>query len=160
MKVRSALTCVIGCFALAAPAKAGTLGPRTASSLVNAMATTQSSPACGNCPGKAFDTMIVSDGTEVPFSIPAGQVFVVTHFEWGSSGGVPSTLEGGLVSVDSGTSCAQFALRSESIADASGNAAGQLALTDGIAVKSGKSLCLLLAGSGSGKLYGYFANDR
>jgi hypothetical protein len=140
---------------------AGTLAPAKPSDLVTVFGNTTA--GCPTLFGAfAVTSQQVSDGSPTAFSIPAGQVLVITSWDWKSSGGGAAaaatwatlytvTPSGGArISDGNGTS------------DGSGSAAGTTIIPSGFAMKSGENLCFTTGGSGVGYVlvHGFLTKDK
>lgn len=93
-----------------------------------------------------FGDRLLPNGTRVPFTIPAGQVLVITSYDWVIEG---STQINGTV----WTTVALFdgtgnvsALSSGAAADSIGRAAGNTAVPNGVVVKPGTAMCFNFVG--------------
>ena len=109
--------------------------------------------------GRLFEVQHSADGISVPFSIPPGQVLVVTGFDWSVTGTSGSTVSA-FLTIDTGTAF-QEAFSDGALADSSGLATKSV-LVPNLIVKSGPRLC---AGAGGGALvgalvHGFLAKDK
>jgi hypothetical protein len=149
------------------PATAAALAPSKPSQLVAVT-------ALGTCPlgftTALFDTLVKGDGTTAPFSIPAGEVLVITDLTVVVDGKTPGdTIDAG---VFAGTSASSRSLIFFENITAGPSGAVTLSATfpTGIVVKSGTSLCPIArdntGGSGTpavfagGSLHGFLTKDK
>ena len=70
---------------LATTGEAASLAPSKPSQVMTILQSAAQG-ACSSSDHDEFDTQIAGNGSLSPFSIPAGMVFVVTSFEWWSTG--------------------------------------------------------------------------
>jgi hypothetical protein len=164
MKIRSFLTSLI-LLAIAGLAWAGDLAPKKASDIVVLDATLGFVDPQPPCPaGSRFiNTRTLSDDSVEPFSIPEGQVLVITSADFYAEQGVPdrnyefqifATGPGGPLVAANGK------------ADASGQVVAAITIPSGVVIKSGVDLC---ASAGSlavpnipsfVRVHGFFAKDK
>jgi hypothetical protein len=140
-----------------APFAASALAPKRASDLVTLVAEGE-----GECPlgGHAFDTRVLSDGSQVPFAMPPGRVLVVTGFDFVIGGAPPGAATSVVVNQQpAGTKNASPVLQADGVASASGFIAGGVTSNPGVAVSGGVPLCILPAAAG-GVLHGFLAKDK
>ena len=123
----------------------------------------------GSCPlgftTDLFDTLVKGDGTKAPFSIPAGQVLVITDLTVFA----PGKTAGGTVQVQVvvGTAAtSQFSIVTANVtANASGGVGFAATFPTGIVVKSGASICPVAFDGTSnvaagGSLHGFLTKDK
>jgi hypothetical protein len=149
----------------AATASAGGLAPKRASDLVTLI----SDPSTPICPGTSvphsFADRLLPDGTRVAFSIPSGQVLVITSYDWIVEGSSEAnrTVWTGVGVFDVAMNQNRLALTSSAGADGTGRAAGSTTAPAGIAVTSGAAMCLDYVGGASAAyatLHGFLATDK
>ncbi|MFI5364317.1 MAG: hypothetical protein ACHQ4J_01715 [Candidatus Binatia bacterium] len=102
---------------------------------------------------------MAEDGTASTFSIPSGQVLVVTSIDWGRC--VGSGAANNLVSLtpySAGPGAGAVFAYLFGIAGANGCAGGTTAIT-GVAVKSGRTVCVP-SDSNQEALHGYLTKDK
>jgi hypothetical protein len=104
------------------------------------------------------------DGSIGSFSIPVGSVFVITSWEWQTSGGVSSvaTTWSSLFAVEISNGAA-WVSNGNGTSDASGNAAGTTLVPSGVAIKSGATLCFRMFNNntpGAVLVHGFMAKDK
>jgi len=109
-----------------------------------------------------FSDRLFPDGTRMPFTIPSGQVFVVTSFDWVVEGSsqVNGTVWTAVTLMGTGKNNALF---SSAAADSIGRAAGTTAVPRGFVVQPGTVMCLDFVGgatSSMARLHGYIAQQR
>jgi hypothetical protein len=115
-----------------------------------------------------FDTLVKGDGTKAPFSIPAGEVLVITDITVVADGRTPGhTIQGQVVA---GTTAASqsFIFAENVTAGPSGGVTLSATFPTGIVVKSGTSICPIasdLTGvstniAASGSLHGFLTKDK
>ena len=123
----------------------------------------------GAFPGKAFDNSQRSDGTQHTFSVPTGQVLVITAVELSGSGGVAGHSGALVVTAISSTPLVYSVLFGQpSITlDSGGNMTRQHTFPTGVVVKSGVTLCASAVDETAqtvltvfGLLHGYLAPDK
>ena len=120
--------------------------------------------SAGPFSGKAFDEAPNPDGTQGAFSIPAGQVLVITDTALGGTGGgVGNRGELDVLALPAGSRFNQSFIT----IDSSGSMTRQFTFPSGVAVKSGVTLCAFAidetVGASitvDGTVHGYFAPDR
>jgi hypothetical protein len=136
---------------------AGALAPGKASDLVT-LVIGDNTP----CPsaGTAFNTMLLTDGSEQPFAIPAKRVLVVTGFDFVADGPDVGGQTGRAVLSQQNGAVTRTLLQGVAVTDPNGVYAGSAHTEPGIAVAPGWSLCLIADGSFAGILHGYFAKDK
>jgi hypothetical protein len=149
--------------ALAAlPAAAGPLAPSKPSQLVSARAVSTPCPFETQAGNNAYEitSMSTPDGVQAPFAIPPKQVFVITSAYLTLTGGPANdTAQLYLFAVEGESG----SILTEGVAatNASGLAIVERVLPTGIAVKSGKALCVLGSqGNSLGSVTGFFAKDK
>jgi hypothetical protein len=147
---------------LVSRAEAAVLAPSKPSQVATITGDAATSAFCpsGLVAGKMVDTQRNADGTITSFSVPVGEAFVVTSWEWSGSGAASSTIGMSLVLVDSATLLGSFS-RSTAAADGSGIGGGSVVIPSGFVVKSGITMCYAGGGaSASVIVHGFFAKDR
>jgi len=142
-------------------ASAGVVAPTKASELV----TLRPSSAVPNCPdgsiALAMDQRVNSDGTSSAFSIPAGKVLVLTDADWSTCDGMPSANLLVSAQVLSTTSPFDSVYVARLFATASSNGCGGgNANLSGVAIKSGRTICIRANSSDQQRLHGFLASDR
>lgn len=154
----------IGLACLTLGSNAYSLDARNASGLVTLIADS-STPVCpATSVPHTFGDRLLPNGTRVPFTIPAGQVLVITSYDWVIEG---STQINGTVwttvALFDGTSYVS-ALSSGAAADSIGRAAGNTAVPNGVVVKPGTVMCFNFVGGADppsfARIHGFFADDR
>jgi len=129
--------------AAAAPAGA-VLGPTRASQVVTLISGPRECPLIGD----SFDTQILPDGSMRPFSIPSGQVLVVTEVDWVVAGATPSTFAGfGLMALTLSNSPSTSFFRDGVLADRTGNARHAASVANAV-VAPGAQLCIFRESTG------------
>src|SRR5262249_62349717 len=111
-----------------------------------------------------FNTLVKGDGTTAPFSIPAGQVLVITDLTVFA----PGKTAGGTVQVEVvvGTATSHFSIVTANVtANASGGVGFTATFPTGIVVKSGASICPVAFDGTSnvaagGPLHGFLTEDK
>ena len=145
------------------PATVAALAPSKPSQLVT-VAAEGSCTALGLTTDR-FDTLVKDDGTTAPFSIPAGQVLVITDLTVFA----PGKTAGGTVQVQVvvGTAAtSHFAIVTANVtANASGGVGFAATFPTGIVVKSGASICPVAFDGTSnvaagGSLHGFLTKDK
>jgi hypothetical protein len=113
----------------------------------------RSSGATTGCTGGGFllDRRLGADGSDVPFTIPTGQVLVVTGFSWGSS------LGSGNVEVNSLVVGGNQVLFSAATAGAN-NSVGAAVPVQNVVVEPSASFCVGIGGNS--RVIGFLAPDR
>src|SRR5262249_549990 len=111
-----------------------------------------------------FNTLVKGDGTTAPFSIPAGQVLVITDLTVFAPG---KTADGTVqVQVVVGTATSHFGIVTANVtANASGGVGFAATFPTGIVVKSGASICPVAFDGTSnvaagGSLHGFLTKDK
>src|SRR5262249_21100140 len=128
--------------------------------------------ALGTCPlgftTDLFDTLVKGDGTKAPFSIPAGEVLVITDLTVLADGRTPGdTIQAQLVAGTSASSNVDIFAENVT-AGTSGGVTLAATFPTGIVVKSGTSLCPIAVdlthpgGSvvAGGSLHGFLTKDK
>lgn len=90
-----------------------------------------------------------ADGTLSPFTIPAGQVLVLTGGSWGGSGLAPGASAHLVVVLRTSTTANGLVFSPAVVANSAGYAAGSFVLEPGIVVKPGAALCTELEVNGT-----------
>ena len=163
--VRSTVVAIVFFGIMGLPSASLALEAKTASDIV----TLRGSPESA-CPvtGVRF-TQQFPDGTDATsnFSVPAGQVFVVTSFQWFLGGGSAGTLGNvfpASVSVQTTGNDRVRVLRSIGITSGNGNAGGNVVMPTGFVAGPGTIPCLEPTTSApfvlDGYLHGLLAPDR
>ncbi len=139
-------------------ALAASLLPRKPSELVTLEANpTLSSCAAGN--GRGFDIQFRPDGSTLnAFSIPAGQVLVITDLTFEKSGLAGGASYNGWVVTDPLFSVPLIA--PTVTANAAGNAGGAVSLGQGIVVRSGTRLCFFDNANYTARIHGFLTKDK
>jgi hypothetical protein len=147
---------------LTVSAHAGVIGPKRPSDLVNVAAFNGYSGMICSGMAVAFDYRVKVDGTNEPFTIPPGQVFVATGLEWDTYAGPKSGVTRAYVVMDTPSACDTAFAGSSAIADAAGAATGNVTFPTGIAIRPGVALGVTSLNSTihRAKLYGYFTADK
>jgi hypothetical protein len=138
------------------PAAAVALEPSRASDLVTLLADDSA-----DCPiaGFVFDTRVLADGSQVPFTIPPKRVLVITGVDFVRNGVTPGAGTTGLVSQQpTGAVLASPLLQADGVADVNGFIAGSAVAGPGVAVRGGAPLCI--AGADAAVLRGFLAKDK
>jgi hypothetical protein len=151
------LFCNVLFFSLVTPAvvNAGALAPSRASDVVTLFTSGTACPSAGTL----LDFRRQSDGTDVAFTIPAGQVLVVTGMDFASVGFSPSLNQIVTLSL---ASSATVITRAVALLDSSGSGAANVS-TPLIAIKSGQQLCVSTNGVGNPAsilVHGFLAKDK
>jgi hypothetical protein len=129
--------------------QAATLAPTKPSQLVHLLASPNiTGTICGGDP--AFGMRVMTDGLLAPFSIPPGQVFVMTGIEWESYAGTAGTTAQVEIYIESPGYCSREYASSAAINDPNGTASASLTFPSGIVVKSGTVPFVLMS---NGTLY-------
>jgi hypothetical protein len=166
----SKLAAALSLVALAAPIAAGALEATKPSQVVAAYANNATAPACAGAPVGVhrFESIGKSDGTTVPFAIPAKSVFVVQGFDFGSV--VPANRYVGitLLAVDPahpvslGVSGAIAA--GGAVADENGFVGGTVTIPGGLVIKPPAVPCFSTGipddDDTTVVLHGFFAKDK
>lgn len=125
-----------------------------------------SDPATPICPATSvphtFSDRLYPDGTRKAFTIPTGQVLVITSFDWVVEGSsqANNNVWTGFALIGTGKNIALF---SSGPADSIGRAAGHSDVPDGIVVYPGVAMCLDVVGgvtSAYGRIHGYLALNK
>jgi hypothetical protein len=142
----------------AGTASAGVLGPKKPSELVTAK--TSGAAGCNGAINVHFvDTQVTPDGSTLPLAIPPGQVFIVTKVTVRITNAAPASVQAGVV-VGDAASGVVVDQRSAPV-DASNAASFDFEYPNGLAVRPGKSLCILRTGALLlGTAHGYLTKDR
>ena len=141
------------------------LGPAKASDLVT-LISDSSTPICpATTTPHIFGDRLLPDGSRVPFTIPDGQVLVVTSYDWMVTGSTyaKNTMWTALVVTTPKAKNGNLVFFSGAAADSIGTATGSTAIPEGVAVAPGASLCMdTLGGTSSayGHLHGYLVANR
>jgi len=165
MRARRALASTFvafACLALAPPARS--LEPPNASSLVTLIADV-STPICpATTASRAFGDRLLPNGTRVRFTVPDGQVLVITSLEWvvDQTTRFDETAWAALDLFD-GTRY-QHALIATGRFDLRGRASGNVAVPDGVVVRPGTAMCFGFDGPlsperSSARIHGFLARD-
>ena len=162
MRRLRAVAAALGSLALALPAAAGPLAPTKPSQLVSARAVSTPCPFPTEKGNNAYQitSMSTPDGVQAEFAIPPKQVFVITSAYLTLTGAPANdTAQLYLFAVEGDSA----SILTEGVAptNANGLAIVERVLPTGIAVKSGKALCVLGSqGNSLGSVSGFFAKDR
>jgi hypothetical protein len=139
---------------------ASSVAPAKPSQIV-ALISSGGAPACPLA-GKKIDSQIEPDGSFQPFSVPTGQVLVVTGFDWTVSGLLASQTAKVALLLES-ASAAEAVFQDGAIADFSGTAWKGAAVPN-VIVKpvSGAVFCLSSAGGtlGYSVVHGFLTKDK
>jgi hypothetical protein len=142
---------------------AGVVGPTKPSQMVTALVDTTIGGGCdGDSTVTPFSRQLKSDGTLVPFSIPIGSVFVVTEVRALTSSSSNQTIAGATLLVGDATAGVEFDVQ-DGVPDTAGFLKFEWTFGNGLAVKSGKSLCIASTFSnftGTATAYGYITKDK
>lgn len=164
MRTHVALALLIAA-AVAAPVAAGPLAPAKPSQVLTLMrdATAPNAP-CGATSGLINAMISPVDGSLSPFTIPAGQVFVLTGGSWSDplSSGASAHLR---IMLRTSTTANTLFSSPSVLAGSAGHAAGSFVVEPGIVVKPGAALCTELVANGTAvsnfpRLYGYLTKDK
>lgn len=123
-------------------------------------------PICPNTTDPhTFSDRLLSDGSRVPFTIPTGQVLVITSYDWVIEGSTEAnnTVWTG-VAIFNGPN-GVMALSSGARADSIGRAAGNSIVPNGVVVKPGKVMCFNYVGGAANlgtfaRIHGFLTEDR
>ncbi len=154
---RIGLVTIIMLGGLVSGAQAGPLVPTKPSQVVTLATSGLACPPLGG--GQVFDVRVGSDGSETPFSIPEGQVLVITGIDWSIL--LPASAGETVVAflrTPPSPSAAPIVWRDAALADADGRAGGS-ALIPNVVVKPGVPVCLFPGGA-IGNLHGFLAKDK
>src|SRR5262249_17155388 len=89
---RAAVMALVALAFAATLAEAASLAPKKSSEVRTLrLNTTQAIPPCNANAPYQFNAMFSGDGSNTPFAIPAGQVFVVIGVDWAAVGYLPGT---------------------------------------------------------------------
>lgn len=159
--ITSLLVLSAACVLLSRTAFGEVVGPSSASELVTLM------PG-GNCPdfavsGSEFLSRIPSDGSQQQgFTIPVGNVLVITSVDWSVSGNGSASTSGlvDLILVDS-FKFPRIVARQSTRIDSSGFASGAFVFPNGIAVQPGVPICIKGPAPGlDAFLHGYLTKEK
>ena len=89
-----------------------------------------------------FSDRLLPDGTRQPFTIPNGEVLVITSFDWVVEGSTQADNNVWTAVALIGTTTSNLAILSGGTADSIGRASGHTDVPDGVVVKAGTALCL------------------
>ena len=119
---------------------AGAVAPKKPSDLRTVLGLPSSVPCPGLSSLRAVDLQQNPDGTTGPFSIPVGNVFIVTSFDTEGSGAV-GTGGGAALIISDGTGGSSLIARCDGVAASNGLVSGSCTLPIGVPVKGGSTLC-------------------
>jgi hypothetical protein len=115
---------------------AAALAPSKPSQIITLFNT--SGTACGSSHGLAVDHIVKSDGSSAAFTIPAGQVLIITSIDWSAEVATANRrFDFALVSIPGGA----FATGGGALSDADFTVSGTLLIPGGLVVKPGVTLC-------------------
>ena len=166
MRARHALASMFVAFAcLALAPHAHSLEPPNASSLVTLIAD-QSTPICpATTTSHTFGDRLLANGRRIRFTVPTGQVLVITALDWAVESSIRFD-ETGWAAVDLfDGSGYQHAFISDARFDLRGRAAGNSVVPNGVAVGPGTTMCLAFDAPVSGatafaRIHGFLARDE
>src|SRR5262245_17279221 len=145
-----------------APARGGVVAPSKPSEIAVLDVTQAVTPACTAILARTIDTAYRSTGAVEPFSVPDGQVFVITTADFYSELGLPDrAYELQLVRVGTG-----FILNGNARSDSTGQVIGAVTVPSGVVVKPGSVLCARISSQTSAtfpsyaRLHGFFTKDK
>lgn len=140
------------------------LDAASASSLVTLIADA-STPTCpATTASRSFGDRLLPNGTRVRFTVPDGQVLVITSFDWVADQGFRfDETTWATVDLFDGSRY-QHAVVSSARFDLRGRAAGNTVVPDGIVVRSGTAMCFGFDGTVSAdrsfaRIHGFLARD-
>jgi hypothetical protein len=147
---------------LALRAEAAVVAPSKPSEVITLAGDTSTSASCpsGAVIGKMIDKQHNPDGTITTFTVPAGQVFVATSWDWSGTGAASSSIVTGLVLIDSTATLLGTFSQSSASSDSSGLAGGTVVVPSGFVIKSGVSMCYAGGGTRSVVVHGFFTKDK
>jgi hypothetical protein len=147
---------------LLAVAQAGVLAPTKASQVLTVNASGLTSCPSGGSSSLAFDQVVLGDLSSFPaFTIPPGQVFVVTGLEWRIIGAPAGSTTGATLRLDGNSTIGMVFFDTMNAGPDGGS--GRAVAVPNVIVKPGITICLLIGGNGSamsGLLHGFFARDK
>jgi hypothetical protein len=162
--MRQLFLVVAVCASWAAPAHAGSLAPTRASQLVTL--STYNATSCGGAGSQLVDRVEGSDGSNSTFSIPAGQVFVVTDVEMNVRTVAGTPVRATIQRYQGATGKSFFIDNQYLTADANGFARFTMSFSQGRVVESGLGLCAYAVETNSftfvvsnAVVHGFFARD-
>ncbi len=165
MRARHALASLFALAGLAFAPHAHSLEPPNASSLVTLIAD-QSTPICpATTASHTFGDRLLANGRRTRFTVPAGQVLVITAIDWAVESSVRFD-ETGWAAVDlSDGSGYQHAFTSSARFDLRGRAAGSSIVPNGVAVGPGTTMCLAFdapvsAATAFARIHGFLARNE
>jgi hypothetical protein len=119
------------------------------------MLTTSGGASCGPSEETALDNQVLPDGTRVPFTLPPGQVLVLTGMSWNLFGQTPDRLTVLGLAVKLGTGIIVGKFRAAALADAGGRSSGSV-LIPKVVVRPAPGLPLCVGGFSAGSSGGVF----
>lgn len=171
MNLYTAFMTTIFVIAVGGGAQAGPLAPTRASQLATLLSLfdTRSEMASAACPdngfagasSRAFDFR-VDGSTFRALTIPPGQVFVVTDFDWEATGVPIAEFVTAVLMIET-DGFNSFSAQSTARADGVGQVGSAGLLGTGIVIRAGEKLCLSVRAplsSLKGSARGFFASDK
>jgi hypothetical protein len=150
----------LGAAAALFAASAGAASAPKPSALVTLVAQTG---VVTDCPDGGFGfAQQQPGGSFSAFAIPPKKVLVVTSIDWQSGGGgiTAGRLATATISSQATGTAKLFIARSSVVADGLASAGGTLVVPSGVAVTSGRTVCLEVDGIPFAVLHGYLAKDK
>jgi len=161
MEIKKEFTTLILILGLVVISEAAGLAPKKASNLVT-LATTGGCLLPQLAVASQFTTRNLPDGSSVPFTIPNGQVLIVTDVDWtanSGAGNLPRTEQAILLLVTNTSITGLGENVATGITQAVG---GSFHFTNGVVVAPNTSLCIGLTSNNTvaAFLQGYLASDK
>jgi hypothetical protein len=142
---------------------AAALAPSKPSQIITLFNT--SGTACGSSHGLAVDHIVKSDGSSAAFTIPAGQVLIITSIDWTAFTNTANRR----FDFQLGSATGNFTIGGGAVSDADFIVSGTLLIPGGLVVKPGVTLCPEVEHSGSSlfeedsanvRVHGFLAKDK
>lgn len=156
--MKRSLICALLGVALWSGVAAAALAPTKPSQILNLY--NSGATSCGGV-SAVVDRIVKPDGTSAAFSIPTGQVLIVTSVDWVAASVTANRHWEFVLGFPGGS----FSLGDGAQSDADGQVSGTLLVPGGLVVKSGVQLCPHLTRNGGDafaavRVHGFLAKDK
>jgi hypothetical protein len=127
---------------LASPAAAGVIGPTRPTQAVVLRVSGQGTACLPQGGGQDVDLQVLPDGSiQYPYVQPAGQAFIITGIDWGTSGGTAGEYTPIAIRLTSPHPPSSLVFATGAVADTAGKSWGSAVVPD-VAVAPGVTICV------------------